>query len=98
MSQAEYKLSPKARDDMEAVWLYSFSQWGLDQAELYIDDLASAFSLLASNSRLGTACSIIRAGYRKYPTLRHVIYYRKTDYGIEIVRVLHDRQLATSYL
>ncbi len=70
----------------------------LESPPLNLDDLASAFSLLASNTRLGAACNNIRAGYRKHPTLRHVIYYRKTDYGIEIVRVLHDHQLATSYL
>jgi plasmid stabilization system protein ParE len=30
--------------------------------------------------------------------LRHVIYYREVDYGIEIIRVLHDHQLATRHL
>ena len=30
--------------------------------------------------------------------IRHVIYYRETDYGIEVIRVLHDRMLATRYL
>ena len=83
---------------METVWLYSLSQWGLDQTDKYIDDLASAFSLLAANPKLGTACDKIRSGYRRHPVLRHVIYYRKADYGIEIVRVLHDRQLATRSL
>ena len=83
---------------MLAVGLYSLSQWGLDQTHKYMDDLASAFSLLAANSKLGTATDNIRTGYRKHPTLRHIIYYRKTDYGIEIVRVLHDRPLATRYL
>ncbi len=83
---------------METLWLYSLLQWGLDQTDKYIDDLASAFLLLATNPKLGAACDNIRTGYRKHPVLRHVIYYRKTDYGIEIVRLLHDRQLATRSL
>ena len=98
MPEREYRLSPKARDDMESVWLYTFSQWGLEQTEKYIDDLAAAFDLLTSNPRLGKRCGTIRKGYRKHPVLRHVIYYREVDYGIEIIRVLHDHQLAARHL
>ena len=83
---------------MESVWLYTLSRWGHEQTEKYIDDLAVAFDLLTGNPRLGKNCDNIRPGYRKHPTLRHVIYYREVDYGIEIIRVLHDHQLATRYL
>jgi len=98
MPNPEYRLSPKAREDMESVWLYTFSQWGHEQTEKYIDDLAAAVDLLTSNPRLGKNCDSIRRGYRKHPTLRHVIYYREVDYGIEIIRVLHDHQLAARHL
>jgi toxin ParE1/3/4 len=98
MPNPEYRLSPKARDDMESVWLYTLSQWGHEQTGKYIDDLAAAFDLLTTNPRLGKSGDNIRPGYRKYPTLRHVIYYREVDYGIEIIRVLHDHQLAARYL
>lgn len=98
MPEREYRLSPKAQDDMESVWLYTLSQWGHEQTERYIDDLAAAFNLLTSNPRLGKSCENIRAGYRKHPTLRHAIYYREVDYGIEIIRILHDHQLATRHL
>lgn len=98
MPKPEYRLSPKARDDMESVWLYTLSQWGLEQTEKYIDDLAAAFALLTSSPRLGKNCDTIRPGYRKHPTLRHVIYYREVDYGIEIIRVLRDHQLAARHL
>jgi toxin ParE1/3/4 len=82
---------------MESVWLYTLSQWGQEQTEKYIDDLAAAFDLLTTNPRLGKRCDNIRAGYRKHPTLRHVIYYREASYPIEIIRVLHDHQLAVRY-
>ena len=99
MAELEFRLSPKARDDMESVWLYTLSQWGQEQSEKYIDDLAAAFELLTVNPpRLGKRCDNIRPGYRKRPILRHVIYYRELGYGIEIIRVLHDHQLTTRYL
>jgi len=94
----EYRLAPKARDDMETVWLYSLKQWGAQQTERYIDDLTGTFEFLAENPKAGTACENIRAGYRKHPVIRHVVYYRETGYGIEVIRVLHDRMLATRYL
>ena len=95
---AEYRLSPRAREDIEAVWLYSLQEWGLAQAERYIDDLTSAFELLTARPKAGTSCENIRPGYRKYPVIRHVVYYRETNYGIEVVRVLHDRMLASRHL
>ncbi len=79
---------------MEAVWLYSLTKWGARQTDRYIDDLTDAFIFLAHSPEAGTACDDIRQGYRRYPVIRHVVYYRTTDYGIEIMRVLHDRMLA----
>ena len=94
----EYRLAPKATEDMEAVWLYSLHEWGAEQADHYIDDLTAAFGFLAESPKSGVACEAIRAGYRKYPVIRHVAYYRETSYGIEIIRVLHDRMLASRHL
>ena len=31
---------------MEAVWLYSLGEWGIEQADRYIDDLTIAFEFL----------------------------------------------------
>ena len=55
MAKPEYRLSPKARDDMEAVWHYSLSEWGLAQTDKYVDDIADAFEFLAVNPKLGKA-------------------------------------------
>jgi len=96
--KAEYRLAPKAREDMEAVWLYSRAQWGAQQTVRYIDDLIEAFIFLAQNPKAGTSCEHIRQGYRRYPVIRHVVYYRETSYGIKVIRVLHDRMLASRHL
>ena len=82
---------------MEAIWLYSLVQWGLAQTQRYIDDLTGFFSFLTDNPKAGTTCEYIRAGYRKHPVLRHVVYYRETAYGIEIMRVLHNRMLSSRH-
>lgn len=95
---AEYRLTPKARDDLESIWRYSLKQWGIEQTKIYINGLTTAFSFIAKNPASGFTCNDIRTGYRKYTVVRHIIYYKQTTYGIEVVRVLHERMSATRHL
>ena len=83
---------------MEAVWLYSLKEWGAEQSDRYIDNLTTAFAFLASSPKAGMQYKNIRVGYRKYPVIRHMVYYRETGYGIEIIRVLHTRMLASHHV
>lgn len=87
----EYRLTPAAEADLEAIWKYTVRQWGVDQGNNYIDALTSAFLQLAERPKTAPACDDIRAGYRRCRVERHMIYFRITAYGIAIIRVLHDR-------
>ncbi len=89
--RAEYRLTPAAARDLESIWLYTFEQWGIEQAHRYTDEIAAAFAQLASNPQLGTACDHIRKGYRRGRVGRHAIYFRITRYGIAVIRLLHER-------
>ena len=95
---AEYRLTPEAKRDLEAIWLYTFEDWGLEQANRYTDELTDVFAQLAIGPQRGTACDHLRTGYRRSRVGRHVVYYRMTDYGIAVVRMLHDRMLPTRHL
>ena len=95
---AEYRLTPAAKSDLEAIWLYTLEGWGLEQANRYTDELTNVFAQLAIGPQRGTACDHIRTGYRRSKVGRHVVYYRMTDYGIAVVRILHDRMLPTRHL
>ncbi len=95
---AEYRLTPEAKSDMEAIWLYTLEEWGLEQANRYTDELTEVFSQLVENPKTATSCDHIRNGYRLRKFGRHVIYFQLTDYGIAVVRVLHDRMLSTLHL
>jgi toxin ParE1/3/4 len=48
--------------------------------------------------KLGTACDHIRKDYRRSSVGRHMIYFRASDYGVAVVRVLHDRMDAPRHL
>ncbi len=95
---AEYRLTPEAARDMETIWLYTLKEWGLEQANRYTDKLTEVFGQLAENPKIATPCDRILKGYLRSQVGRHSIYFRQTDYGIVVVRVLHDRMLSTLHL
>jgi toxin ParE1/3/4 len=88
---AEYRLTPTAERDLEAIWEYTTQQWGAEQADHYVDILTSAFAELAQFPKAAPACDRIRPGYRRSRVERHMIYFRLTDYGIAVIRLLHER-------
>lgn len=88
---AEYRLTPAAVRDLEGIWVYSRAQWGTAQADRYIDLVTDNFKTLATSASPGRQCEDIRPGYRRQNVAQHVIYLRCTDYGVEVIRVLHGR-------
>jgi len=44
------------------------------------------------------ACDQIRPGHRRRCIERHMIYFRITDYGIAVMRILPDRMDALRHL
>ena len=95
---AEYRLTPAAVRDLEAIWIYTLRKWGLEQADRYIDILTATFTELAQSPKTAPACDQIRPSYRRRSVERHIIYFRITAYGIAIVRVLHGRMDALRHL
>ena len=84
------RLSPRARTDIEAIWDYTESRWGIPQALRYVRLIQAAVEAIADNPSLGGTCDDIRKGYRRHRAGSHVIFYRVRD-GVEIVRILHQR-------
>jgi toxin ParE1/3/4 len=95
---AEYRLAPAAERDLEDIWRYMRREWGLEQADRYLDLLTAAFAGLVESPKSAPACEHIRVGYRRRHVGRHTIYFRITDYGIAIIRILHERADAPRHL
>jgi len=83
--------SPAAEADMEAIWDYSVSHWGPDQADRYVDDIRDTCRSLAMEIKRGRVVDV-RRGYLKMSSGSHMIYFRDGADGIEVIRVLHGRQ------
>lgn len=89
---AEYRLTPAAERDLESIWTYTVRQWGVEQAERYIDQLTASFGELAHSPMAAPSCDHIRKGYRRR------VDFRIADYGIAVIRVLHGRMDAPRHL
>lgn len=88
---AEYRLSPRAERDLKEIWNYTAAQWSVAQAESYVDSLIDTMELLAEEPSRGRSAEEIRSSYMRRNVGAHVIFYRQTDYGIAVVRILHGR-------
>ena len=95
---AEYRLTPKAQRDLDEVFEYTLTNWGLPQAMRYTDLIAAACADLAEAPHQAQGCASIRPGYRRRGVEQHVIYFRPTGYGIAVTRILHQRMDAARHL
>jgi toxin ParE1/3/4 len=86
-----FGLRPRAHADLDEIWDYTADRWGLDQAETYTRQLWKDIATVADRPKLGRECPEVRPGYRKFPSGSHVLFYRLTADGIDVVRILHQR-------
>lgn len=81
--------SPAAAADMDAIWDYTVNEWGADQADRYTDDIRDVCISLARGEKRGRTVDV-REGYLKHAVGRHLVFFRSTDTGIEVIRILHQ--------
>lgn len=89
----KHKLSVKASEDIESIWLYIFGNWSLEQADRYINLIFDEIEYLSGNPNSGKDFSHVRKNYRCARVKLHLIFYRLIEKlsEIEVIRVLHQR-------
>lgn len=89
----KYKISKLASQDLENIWLYTFENWSLEQADRYFNLLINEIEFLTQNPDSGNDFSFIRKAYFRSKIKSHFIFYRidKKNAILEIMRILHQR-------
>ena len=87
---AAYRLTPKAVDDLDGIYEYTIENFGLGQAQDYLNGLHQRFEELAERPALGRGADRLAPGLRRFPYQSHVVFYKPEDRGVLIVRVLHE--------
>lgn len=85
---ASFKLTEAAKDDLVNSYEYGFYQFGESQATIYHNQLEERFTFLANNPYAAPVAKDIDEQYRRAVHGSDSIYYRITDEGILIVRVI----------
>lgn len=86
-----FVLTRRALRDLEKIWDDTEERWGSDQAEYYVRRIWQHIEFVATRPELGRSCPEIRAGYFRFPAGSHMLFYGRSDDGIAIVRILHQR-------
>ena len=83
------RLTPQADADLAAIYRYSESVWGDSVAERYIRKISNIFQVLLANPSVGKSCTFISPNLCARACGSHVTFYRPTDFGIAVIRILH---------
>lgn len=83
-----YVLSPKAKQEIAEIWLYTADNWGVDQADRYVHSLERDLEAAPMGSPLVQPIDqfwCIRSG-------QHLCVFERRDDGtIQVIRILHER-------
>jgi toxin ParE1/3/4 len=94
-----YILSPRAQDDLDAIWDYTADRWSIDQADRYVCEIRQACLELAFGHKRGRSAEALRPGYFRLEVGSHVLFYRLVDDDVvDIIRILHQRMNLPSRL
>ena len=87
------KISKQAEIDLENIWLYTFEEWSLGQADHYLDLIFNEIEYISDNPKAGKDYNEIRKGYFRSKVKSHFIFYRINlkEEIVEIIRILHQQ-------
>ena len=86
---SNFRLTPRAAADLDAIADYTVETWGLAQMEEYLRAMNSRFEWLAENPLAGRERNDVHPGYRSFPEGSHVIFYIVTDENVDIIGIPH---------
>ena len=87
----EIELTPKAEEDLVAIWDYSFRQFGVVQADEYIGRIAAVFDVLAMHE-IGTQRAELGEDIFSLPVEQHMLYFVSSHSVVTIIRILSQSQ------
>ncbi|TMV15354.1 type II toxin-antitoxin system RelE/ParE family toxin [Arenibacterium halophilum] len=86
------RLTPKAQEDLEAIWRYSFEKWGAAQADRYLDGFSTSFATLCDMPAIGRLRTEFTPPVRIYHSGEHLVFYRTDQTTLLVLRILHPRR------
>ncbi len=89
-----YQFSKRAAADLLQIANYTERTWSTQQSEKYVAVLQQGCAMLAENPALGRVFDPERPDVRRIESGSHVIFYRKIQKEVLILRLLHKSMVA----
>lgn len=83
-------VTPKAESDLIGIWMYTCEEWGVEQADKYLDQLEVGMKQLIDHPSLGADYAHVFPGYRRLQVEHHAVFYQVLEPEVLVVRVLHE--------
>jgi toxin ParE1/3/4 len=95
-----YKISIEASYDLEKIWLYTFDNCSLEQADRYLNLIFDEIEYLCLKPNSGKDFSHVRKGYLRSKVKSHLIFYKinTKQNEVEIIRILHQMMDVENHL
>lgn len=94
---AKFNLTPRAKEDLRAIWLYTLRVWGETQADHYTSEIHERCGWLADQPKIGRHRPDIEEGYYCFNQGRHVIFYVPKEETIDIIGIPHREMDIENY-
>lgn len=92
------RVTPKAESDLIGIWVYTCDEWGMVQADRYLDELEEGMKQLIHHPSLGADYTHVVPGYRRLQVENHAVFYKLVESELLVVRVLHQSMDAPARL
>jgi toxin ParE1/3/4 len=87
-----YRISTEATKDLENIWLYTYENWSVEQADRYFNLIMDEIEHVSEYPQSGNDYGHVREGYMRTRVKSHFVFYKiaSEDNTIEIIRILHQ--------
>lgn len=95
-----FVISKEAGNDLENIWLFTFKNWSIEQADRYFNLIMNEIEYIALHPKSGKDYNGVRKGYYRSRIKSHIIFYKINNKRneIEVIRILHQRMDTQSRL
>ena len=98
MKKTKYRISATAIKDLDGIWEYTVTNWLKDQADRYHNLLMNEIEFVAENKTSGKSMNHIKEGYLVTYVKSLMVFFKRTEGIVEVIRILHQKMDVESNL
>ena len=98
MRRTKYRISEATINDLDGIWEYTFFRWSKEQADRYHNLIMNEVEFIAENISSGNPMNHIKDGYLVPYVKSHMIFFKRKEGVVEIIRILHQKMDVESNL